>query len=98
MRSLKSLCLFLLIPFCLASWGCAEITLGPRTKTVYTVVYPGKPLQILESQRVTGRVLDGNGDAVRQDVGGWIVMPAEHFAALQRAAGIAPTLKQSEVK
>jgi hypothetical protein len=97
MRSLKFLCLSSLMLSCLLISGC-DLTIGPKTKEIYTIVHPGAPLQILESQKVTGRVLDGNGNAVRQDVGGWIVMPAEHFAALQRAAGIAPTLKQSEVK
>ena len=42
--------------------------------------------------------MDGTGGAVEQDLGGWVAMPEEHFAALQRAAGIAPILKESEVK
>jgi hypothetical protein len=78
--------------------GC-DVTLGPKTRQVYTIVHPGKPLQIVKNQVVTARVLDGGTDApVLQDVGGWIVMPIEHFDALKRAAKIAAPLSPSEVK
>jgi hypothetical protein len=65
--------------------GC-DLTLGPKTKTVYTLIHPGRPIQILDKATVTGRVLDGTGDAVKQDVGGWVVMPMDHFNALKSAA------------
>lgn len=99
MRSLKSLCLLVLtLTFC-ASSGC-NLTLGPRTEQIYTIVYPGRPLQIVKNQVVTGRILEGGGTEapVFQDVGGWVAMPVEHFDALKRAAKIATPLSPSEVK
>lgn len=85
MRSLRNLCLLLvaMATFC-ASSGC-DLTLGPKTKTVYVVVFPGKPLEVVEPATVKGRLLDGSGDAVVQDVGGWILMPPEHWEAVKRA-------------
>ena len=97
MRSLKFLCPSSLMLSCLLISGC-DLTIGPKTKEIYTIVHPGKPLRILENRKVKGRVMDGTGGAVEQDLGGWVAMPEEHFAALQRAAGIAPILKESEVK
>ena len=89
MRSRKILCLFGLTLICLLTLvsGCA-LTLGPQTKTVYTLVHPGRPIQILDKAVIRGRVLDGTGDAVRQDVGGWVCMPMDHFDALKRAAEV----------
>jgi len=78
------LCLCVLMMSCFLNSGC-DLTLGPKTKTVYTIVFPGKPLEILEPVKVRGKVLDGAGDPVIQDVGGWIVMPREHFDAMKRA-------------
>ncbi len=76
-----------IIVLMLSCWlisGC-DLSIGPKTKTIYTIVYPGKPLEVVESAKVKGIVLDGTGDAVTQDIGGWIVMPKEHFSALKRA-------------
>lgn len=93
----KSRCLFGLMLICCMTSGC-NLTLGPVTRQVYTIVYPGKPLQIVENQVITGKIMDGTSEApVKQNVGGWVVMPIEHFAALQRAAGIAKP-SGSEVK
>lgn len=77
-----------------------DVTLGPKTKQVYTIVYPGKPLQALENQVVTGRLLNdaADGAPVKQNVGGWVFMPIEHFQALSRAAGIVPAVAPSEIK
>ena len=33
-----------------------------------------------------GRLLDGTGDVVTQDVGGWIFMPETHWLAVKKAA------------
>jgi len=41
-------------------------------------------MQILENKAVRGRVLDGGGDAVEQDIGGWITMPPDHWDAVKR--------------
>ena len=69
--------------FC-ASSGC-DFAIGPKVRTDYVVMHPGRPLQILENVTVKGRILDGDGDAVEQDVGGWVVMPPDHWAAVQRS-------------
>ena len=67
--------------------GCG-LTLGPRVATTYLIVEPGKPLVCLSNTTVTGRRLDAPEDSppVKQAIGGWIVMPESHFAALMRAA------------
>jgi hypothetical protein len=71
---------------CLASSGCApSLRLGPETKTEYVLVKAGRPIVILKNTTVTGRVLDGTGQEVQQDVGGWIMMPPDHWDAVQRA-------------
>lgn len=75
---------------CLLALPSCDLTLGPKTKQVYTIVYPGRPLQVLENQVIVGRLLEGAGDGapIKQDVGGWVVMPVEHFESLKRAAGM----------
>ena len=92
MRSLTRRCAMVaaMTIFCATS-GCDGITLGPRVKTEYVVIHPGRPLQILQNKKVTGRVLDGSGDAVDQDIGGWVAMPMGHWQAVQRAAGLTDT-------
>lgn len=64
--------------------GC-DLTLGPKVATKYTIVHPGKPLQILEPAKVKARLLDGTGDPVTQDIGGWVCLPPEHWEAIKRA-------------
>jgi hypothetical protein len=86
MRSLRLLFLTgAAMMICLLSAGCAEITLGPRIATKIVVLYPGKPLEVLDQVKVKARVLDGSSDPVIQDIGGWICLPPEHWAAVQRA-------------
>ena len=41
-------------------------------------------MQVLENTKVEGRVLDGSGDTVQQDIGGWVVMPSDHWEAVKR--------------
>jgi len=48
------------------------------------MVHPGKPMEVLENKTVNGRVMDGSGDAVEQDVGGWVLMPVSHWEAIKR--------------
>jgi hypothetical protein len=67
--------------------GC-DLTIGPKVKTTYVLIQPGKPVEILETSKVKARILStGNDkvDPVTQDVGGWIAMPPEHWAAVERA-------------
>lgn len=47
-------------------------------------MHPGRPMQVLENTKVKGRVLDGSGDAVEQDIGGWIMQPPDHWEAVKR--------------
>jgi hypothetical protein len=62
--------------------GC--ITLGPKVETRYVLVYPGYPGKVMDNVTVT--ILPATGEStVKQNIGGWIVMPQEHFDALKRA-------------
>ncbi len=61
--------------------GC--ITIGPRVETRYVIVHPGQPLRVMENTTLSGERLDGAGPA-KQDVGGWIMMPPDHWAVLER--------------
>jgi len=76
-----------------ASAGCG-LSIGPQVETRYVLIHTGKPLEVLENRTVKGRVLDGTGAAVTQDVGGWVMMPPDHWdavkRALERAQGAAP--------
>jgi len=85
MQNLKSLSLMLLMMMlCCAISGCSGISLGPQVKTEYVVLHAGRPMQLLENANVKGRVLDGSGDAVQQDIGGWIAMPNDHWESVKR--------------
>lgn len=66
---------------CLAS---CEISLGPRQATEYVIARPGHPGTVVENVKVK-LMADGASQPVEQDIGGWIVMPKEHFDALMRA-------------
>jgi hypothetical protein len=87
MRDLKSLSRLILTLSCLLISGCSPVTLGPQVRTEYVILHPGKPVQILEKAKVRGRALDGTGDAVEQDVGGWVAMPESHWKAVKEALG-----------
>lgn len=75
------LVLSILTPICLMSSAC---TLGPRVRTETIVIRPGRPLLVTENVTVTGQVV-GSDQIVKQDIGGWMAMPQEHFEALKRA-------------
>jgi hypothetical protein len=67
--------------------GC-DLTLGPKVKTMYVLIQAGRPVEILEKSSLKVRILStGNEkvDPVVQDVGGWVAMPPEHWAAVERA-------------
>jgi hypothetical protein len=65
--------------FLLLCVGC-DLTLGPKVATRYVLVNPGIPVEILENKSVQCRILkDEDGAAVKQDIGGWIAMPPEHW-------------------
>ena len=67
---------------CSMSLAC---TLGPRVRTEVVLVTPGRPLQVTQNVTVKGQIL-GTDQPVKQDIGGWIAMPRDHFDALMRAA------------
>ena len=48
-------------------------------------MHPGKPAQVLENKDLVVKTLDGQGNPVVQDVGGWVVMPLDHWTALKNA-------------
>jgi hypothetical protein len=97
----RRLCLltFALMTSCLliSVSGC-DLTLGPKVKTVYTLIQPGKPLEVLESMKARGRVVGSTGDPVMQDIGGWIVMPPEHWDAIERALKELETRRAADKK
>jgi hypothetical protein len=83
MRNRKTLLALGLILTVCGLAGC-DVTLGPKTKTEYVLVHTGRPLEVLENANVKGRVLDGSGAAVQQDVGGWVMMPPDHWDAVKK--------------
>ncbi len=91
MRSRQSLCLMVAaMLICWLTVGC-DLSLGPKVATKYLIVHPGKPLQVLSQAKVKARLLDGSGDAVEQDIGGWICLPPDHWDAIKRALESTPT-------
>ncbi|MCK6470885.1 MAG: hypothetical protein L6Q38_02520 [Nitrospira sp.] len=86
MRNLKSRCLFLLIATsaCLMNSGCSGVSLGPQVRTEYVILHAGRPMKVLENSKVKGRTIDGTGDAVEQNVGGWVMMPEDHWESVKR--------------
>ena len=72
---------------CLLISGCG-LTLGPQTKTTYVIVPVGKPIMVLENVTVTARLVDAPPDSapIKQAIGGWYVLPPDHFNALVKAA------------
>ncbi len=64
--------------------GC-DLTLGPKQKTNWVILHPGKPGQILRNTKALLNVFKGHKEPVTQDIGGWIVMPPDHWEAVERA-------------
>ena len=84
MKSLRYPLTMILMLISLLSLGCG-LSLGPQTKTEYVLIHPGKPLEVLENKTVLGRVLDGSGSPVKQEIGGWVMMPPDHWLVVKRA-------------
>lgn len=82
MRTVQPVALFLL--YLLLLTGC---TIGPTVETRHVFIHPGQPLRVMTNVKVSGERLDGGG-AVTHDVGGWVMMPPSHWAAIE------PLLKQ----
>ena len=76
--------LSLAVTLCSTLLGCGvTANLGPQTKTEYILVHPGNPLQVMENRTVLGKPLGGDGAAQKQDVGGWIMMPPDHWKVVK---------------
>lgn len=75
----------------LATSGCG-IRIGPVVETRYVILKPGQPGRVMENVTVPMSSL-GHDEIAPQDIGGWVVMPPEHWAAVMRALqpGVAPT-------
>lgn len=71
---------------CLLSLGCG-MTLGPKVETRYVFPLPGEPGRVMGKEKVTIQLLDGSEAPVKQDIGGWVVMPWEHWSAVKRRVG-----------
>lgn len=84
MRNLLKRCLWMTMLTCALS-GCTGLTVGPQVETRYLIIHPGRPLVVLDQVTVAGRVMDGTGDAVKQDVGGWVMMPPDHWDSVKKA-------------
>lgn len=83
-RAMKTVCAILVCSCLVLASGC-NLTLGPKVETRYVITMPGVPVIILENVDLQCRVLtDESGDAVQQDVGGWIAMPPEHWESVRR--------------
>jgi len=77
----KALCLLSLTTCCFLNSGC--ITVGPKIETQVVIVRAGNPVKIIENRALKCQTLTG-GNAVKQDVGGWVAMPEEHWLAVKR--------------
>ena len=84
LRLLIVKCLMILV-FPLASLtmtGCG-MTLGPTTEVRYLIVHPGQPIRVLDQTTVRGERMDGGGPA-DFDVGGWVMMPPDHWNTVEK--------------
>ena len=73
---------FLLVLLVLSLTGC---TLGPTIETRFVIVHPGQPLRILDNISATGERLDGVNGQATVNLGGWVAMPPDHWAAIVAA-------------
>lgn len=66
--------------------GCSGLTIGPVVEKRLLVVRAGTPIEVTDQVRVHGRPLAGSSEAdiVEMDIGGWIVMPPDHWEAVKR--------------
>ncbi len=54
------------------------------------IVHAGQPMRAMENQTLDGERMDGAG-VVHQDVGGWVMMPPDHWAVIQKMLPQAPS-------
>lgn len=78
-------CRLILVLCCLlcTTLSTTSCTLGPTVETRYVIVHPGQPLRAMANQQIDGERMDGAG-VVSQDVGGWVMMPPDHWAVIDK--------------
>ena len=62
--------------------SCVQV--GPTIEQNYVFVHPGRPVKVAENKKVTV-LYEGQKEPVLLDVGGWFVMPADHWPEVQKA-------------
>lgn len=87
---------------CLPISGCG-VSVGPQIETDYVLVQPGVPVRVLENRALKCRTFASErvngapaGGVVRQDVGGWVAMPASHWDVIEKKlkeAGVVEDIK-----
>lgn len=61
-----------------------ELAQHPEGETPIHVPGAGRlAFVVLENVTVRGRTLKDEGQVVRQDIGGWVAMPASHWAVVK---------------
>jgi len=75
----------LMILSCLLTLAGCGLSLGPQTKTEYVIAHPGHPAKVVKNVKAL-TLPEGASQPVEQDIGGWEVMPRDHFEALMRKA------------
>lgn len=71
---------------CLLLWlllSMTACTIGPTTEVRYVIVHAGQPMRAMANQSIDGERMDGAG-ITSQDVGGWVMMPPDHWAAIEK--------------
>jgi hypothetical protein len=78
---------------CLLTSGCG-LSIGPQTNTEVVVLKAGVPVRILDNKTVRVRTLAAEkvadvenakgGGITKQDIGGWVAMPPEHWEVIEK--------------
>ena len=66
--------------------GCG-LTIGPVVENKAIIVKPGVVMEVLENKKVKCHVMtekDGEINVIKQDIGGWLVIPPEHWQSLKK--------------
>ena len=91
-NALKILACSLLVAY---AGGCG-LTIGPVVENKAIIVKPGVPIEILEGKKIKCHVMtekDGEINVFKQDVGGWIAIPPEHWESLKKELAVAKAEK-----
>lgn len=74
----------LAILICSLLAGCS-LTIGPKVENKHIIVNAGVPIECLQQVTVKCHVLKDSGETniIEQDVGGWIMMPPDHWKSIK---------------